>query len=149
AATLTVLADSDGSVTATSKASRGGATANDASPASRTSSGPGDTTGNAHTAEGELQYAGALSFSRLDSATEASVDAATGSANVTTTGAQNVHARSKAHSSADADGGPVDSSASGVGVAIAVNLATITTSAQLGNATLAGSSVLVEANAPE
>ena len=97
AANLNVLADSDGSVTSTSRASRGGSSGNDASPASRTASGPTDTTGNAHTAEGDLQYAGALSFSRLDSATEAYVAGSGGSVHVTTTGGQQkVNARSKA-----------------------------------------------------
>ncbi len=150
AANLTVLADSDGSVTSTSRASRGGSSGNDESPASRTASGPTDTTGNAHTAEGELQYAGALSFSRLDSATEAYVGGTTGTVHVTTTGGkQTVNARSKAHSSAEADGGPVDSSASGVGVAIAVNLATVATTARLGDTVLGANAVVVRAEAPE
>src|SRR5207247_9665147 len=117
-----------------SRARRGGSSGNGASPASRTASWPSEMTGNAHTAEGELQSAGALSFSRLDSATEAHVAGSGGSVHVTTTGGeQKVNARSKAHSSAVADGGPVDSSASGAGVAIAVHLATTATTARLGS----------------
>src|SRR5437899_4591438 len=150
AANLNVLADSDGSVTSTSRASRGGSSGNDASPASRTANGPTDTTGNAHTAEGDLQYAGALSFSRLDSATEAYVAGSAGAVHVTTTGGeQKVNARSKAHSSAVADGGPVDSSASGVGVAIAVNLATVTTTARLGDSVFGANTVTVRAETPD
>src|SRR6185503_3742528 len=125
ATTLSLSADADGSASASSNASPGGATANNASPSSRTAN-------NASTSDGTLTFAGALSFSRLVSTTDAYVAGTGGDRpNITTTGAQKVHAGSRVKSKADADGSTVAVGSTGIGIAISVNLATITTSARL------------------
>ena len=147
AASSTIAADADGSSTVTSKASPNGSSGNDDNDATTTDDSPtGRTAGNASTSQGSVAVAGSLSFSRLQSTTEAYVD---GNPNITTSGAQKVHAGSKARSSARADGSSVDASGTALGVAVAVNLATITTSAHIGDAELNGPSVVVEATIPE
>ncbi|HEV8535697.1 MAG TPA: hypothetical protein VGR87_08260, partial [Candidatus Limnocylindria bacterium] len=141
--TSTVSADSDGTVTTTAKASPGGANANNETPNARTA-------GNARTADGNVTVVGALSFSRLTATTDAHVaaDAATPVTIVTGTREQKVHAASKARSSAAADGSAVGPGGSGLGVAVAVNLANVTTTAHVGTASLTASRVTVEAQTP-
>jgi len=147
AATSTIAADADGSSTVTSMASPNGSSGNDDNDATTADDSPsGRTGGNASTSQGNLAIAGSLSFSRLESTTEAYVD---GNPHITTSGAQKVHAGSKAHSSAKADGSSVGASGTALGVAVAVNLATINTSAHIGDAELSATSIVVEATIPE
>ena len=156
AASSNVSADADGSAQSSSLASPNGSSGNsdgdsatDDSPSHRTAHDPADATGNAHTYDGSVAIAGSLSFSRLSSTTEAYVaGSGGGTPSVDTSGAQKIHAGSKAKSSAKADGRAVDSTGSGVGVAIAVNLADVTTNAHVGTADLRASSIVVEATIP-
>ena len=139
---LKLAADTDSSASAYATASPDGATANDSSPSARTG-------GNASTSDGTLNVAGALSFSRLVTVTDAYIAGSGGGRpSVTTSGEKKVHAASSAKSASHADGSVVGHTGSGVGVAIAVNLATITTSARLGDADLSGGAANVEALAP-
>ncbi|TWH39301.1 beta strand repeat-containing protein [Dulcicalothrix desertica] len=140
---LTLLADSDNNITTTAKASSGGSTKNDQTPLSRTEN-------NAKTSDGSVDVAGALAFTKLSSKTEAYISSTNSSTSPSiTTSTLTIHATSKNNSSAVADGSTVGSGASGVGVAVGINLADVTNKAYVGsNTSLKASTITIEALTP-
>ncbi|MHC5673173.1 beta strand repeat-containing protein, partial [Nostoc sp.] len=143
ASNITLAADSDNSITTTAKASPGGSTQNDQTPQSRTKN-------NAKTSDGDVKVAGALAFTNLSSNTEAYISPTNSSIGATvTTGALTIHAASKNNTSTLADGSNVGSGATGVGVAVAINLANVTNQAYVGSKTsLNTSTTNIEALTP-
>ncbi|MEO6020891.1 MAG: hypothetical protein ABIP45_11650, partial [Knoellia sp.] len=137
---LTLRADSEATLSATSKASPGGSTQNDKAP--NDSSRGKDQ---AKTAEGNIGVVGALSVNVVNGATRAHISGA----KVNAGQSQTVHAASKNTATATADGSATSSGAVGVGVAVALNLISLVTEAFLdGGATLGSTGVVVEALGP-
>ncbi|HEX4777900.1 MAG TPA: hypothetical protein VFW74_14075, partial [Acidimicrobiia bacterium] len=144
AASVRIAADSDNTAVTTAKASPGGSEGNNASPKSRTND-------HAKTSDGDVAISAALAFNIVDVETLAWIAAADplGTTTVTSAGAQVVHAGLHNAVTADADGTTVETLATGVGVAVAVNVATpVTTSASVERAAITGSTVTLEATAP-
>jgi hypothetical protein len=146
AANIILSADSDNAVKTEAKASPGGATKNEKTPNERTTN-PGTGTGNAKTSDGNVALAGALAFTYLNAPTEAHISS-TG-LTVTTAGDLTIHAESKNTSSAEANGTAVTSGSTGVGVAVAVNIADLgVKSFASGIATLDAAKLTIEALIP-
>ncbi|MDQ0612683.1 hypothetical protein QF046_000324 [Microbacterium sp. W4I4] len=146
AASLTILADQTSTVTARSKAGKGGATQNN-----KASNGADRGAGQASTDDGAIDVAGALSVVVLDNDTSAHITGGT----VSTSGAQAVTARAKNIVISDGDAGTTDGSGSaggsGLGLAIGIGIivASILTEAFLSDVVLnAPGGVAVTASDP-
>ncbi len=152
ARTVSVAANTSDSIATTAKASTDGASGNGDTPNNRTRT-PKNSTGYANTADGSISVAGALGFTYVADDTEAYIaplTSTTVAASPTGSGVV-VHAASGNSSTVAADGSPVVSKASGatgVGVAIGVDIADVTVHSYVGSqATIAAPALTVEAPA--
>ncbi|MBX3093015.1 MAG: hypothetical protein KF680_00510, partial [Cryobacterium sp.] len=134
---LSVLADTDVAVSASATASPGGADQNDESPTDSTG-------GHADTPDGTVTVAGAISLVEL---TQSALATIASSVVLTATHSDGVTVRaiSRGGTSSTADGSPVVSGADGVGVAVAVNLVTVTTQVSVSGGTFVTPALLVQA----
>ncbi|MFN2609691.1 MAG: hypothetical protein ABR507_02275, partial [Actinomycetota bacterium] len=130
AGSLTLNSDTDQTVTTTAKASAGGSSANDDTANNRTKK-PAASDGNAKTADGDVNLAGALAFTYISDTAKSYIAPTSGTPSIITTGGQQkLHAGSKRKVSTGADGSStVSNSSSAVGVAVAVGVADFTTAA--------------------
>ena len=142
AASLDLDADAVAILSANATSSVGGATANTTTPG--TASG-----GNNQTGDGTVDIAGAIAVVDLTGSTLAFIAPAAGSTAIVTVGTQTIHAGSATNTAANADGSTTGAGSTGVGVALAVNLADLTTEAYVDRSvTLSAPAVVIEIVTP-